>query len=71
MFSDKTGTLTENVMAFKKCSIDGQLFKDENGDLEGPINMDRSVRKFLEILALCHTVEVAPIRRSKSTKVVC
>ena len=57
-------------MAFKKCSIDGQLFEDEDGQLEGPTNMDRSVRKFLEILALCHTVEVAPKRISRSTKVI-
>ena len=33
LFSDKTGTLTENVMVFKKCSIDGQLFVDVNEHL--------------------------------------
>ncbi|XP_078379616.1 phospholipid-transporting ATPase ID-like isoform X2 [Oculina patagonica] len=26
VFSDKTGTLTQNVMTFKKCSINGRLF---------------------------------------------
>ena len=33
LFSDKTGTLTENVMVFKKCSIDGNLFKDVDKNL--------------------------------------
>jgi len=26
IFSDKTGTLTQNVMKFKRCSVDGQVF---------------------------------------------
>jgi P-type E1-E2 ATPase len=29
LFSDKTGTLTENIMIFRECSIDGALFKDQ------------------------------------------
>uniref|UniRef100_A0A8C4QUV2 Phospholipid-transporting ATPase n=1 Tax=Eptatretus burgeri TaxID=7764 RepID=A0A8C4QUV2_EPTBU len=36
VFSDKTGTLTQNIMAFNKCSIDGQLYGelyDKNGQL--------------------------------------
>ena len=28
IFSDKTGTLTQNVMTFNKCSINGQLYGD-------------------------------------------
>lgn len=26
IFSDKTGTLTQNIMAFKKCNIGGRTF---------------------------------------------
>lgn len=60
LFSDKTGTLTENVMVFKACSIGGVLFRDqcENLVCESPQGdyKERSVRRFLEVLSLCHTV---------------
>ena len=70
LFSDKTGTLTENIMVFKKCSIDGVLFKDQDGILlcENEDYNERSVRKFLEVLSLCHTVQVAPKIPTNSTK---
>lgn len=28
IFSDKTGTLTQNIMTFNKCSINGRSFGD-------------------------------------------
>ncbi len=71
LFSDKTGTLTENVMIFKRCSIDGVLFKDDHDNLvcESPESLkERSVRKFLEVLALCHTVQ-ATKKSGKETSV--
>ncbi len=42
VFSDKTGTLTQNVMRFKRCSVDGSIFgapvvktgPDEDDDIE-------------------------------------
>lgn len=30
IFSDKTGTLTQNIMAFKKCTIAGRTFGKTN-----------------------------------------
>lgn len=31
LFSDKTGTLTENDMVFKRFSIDGRVFEESKG----------------------------------------
>uniref|UniRef100_A0A8C2P3A7 Phospholipid-transporting ATPase n=1 Tax=Capra hircus TaxID=9925 RepID=A0A8C2P3A7_CAPHI len=42
VFSDKTGTLTQNIMTFKKCSINGRIYGKRN--------------LFFLLLALCHTV---------------
>lgn len=33
MFTDKTGTLTENEMQFRECSINGTKYQEVNGKL--------------------------------------
>ena len=33
LFSDKTGTLTENVMQFHHCSVAGRNYKEVDGEL--------------------------------------
>lgn len=32
LFTDKTGTLTENLMVFKRCSIDGNIYMEKDCD---------------------------------------
>lgn len=32
LFSDKTGTLTENLMIFKRCFVDSQVYLEEDCD---------------------------------------
>lgn len=63
IFSDKTGTLTENAMKFKKCSIDGAIYGEERNaitdTLRGASISQRgieNIRLFMSVMSLCHTV---------------
>ncbi|XP_078475030.1 phospholipid-transporting ATPase IA-like isoform X1 [Lampetra fluviatilis] len=71
IFSDKTGTLTCNIMQFKKCSVAGVMYGNEAASLESikdgvctavmenlQCNHPTSavIRDFLTMMAVCHTV---------------
>ncbi|RWS29547.1 putative phospholipid-transporting ATPase IA-like protein [Leptotrombidium deliense] len=61
VLSDKTGTLTRNVMEFKQCSIAGTVFKEnEFSRIVDQLKTSQAnasyVREFLTLLAVCHTV---------------
>ncbi|KAL0880610.1 hypothetical protein ABMA27_001840 [Loxostege sticticalis] len=66
LFSDKTGTLTKNLMVFKACTIRGHVYEERDNRLydterfEEPVccnNID--IKFFFTILALCHTVQIS------------
>uniref|UniRef100_A0AAQ4P165 Phospholipid-transporting ATPase n=1 Tax=Gasterosteus aculeatus aculeatus TaxID=481459 RepID=A0AAQ4P165_GASAC len=64
VFTDKTGTLTENEMHFRECSINGVKYREVNGKLvpEG-MNDDSQLNLcellFLKAVSLCHTVQIS------------
>ena len=71
LFSDKTGTLTENEMTFKHFSLDDYVYTEkeneiyvlnENGDTTmattpEDVNNEK-FKRFFEILTLCHNVQL-------------
>ncbi|XP_066437894.1 phospholipid-transporting ATPase IG isoform X2 [Eleutherodactylus coqui] len=66
VFTDKTGTLTENSMEFIECCIDGYKYKETGDGLsvtDGPAGIYGRASKdreelFLRALCLCHTVQM-------------
>uniref|UniRef100_A0A8C1SL54 Phospholipid-transporting ATPase n=1 Tax=Cyprinus carpio TaxID=7962 RepID=A0A8C1SL54_CYPCA len=69
VFTDKTGTLTQNNMEFIECCIDGfqYRYRDTQSEVDGftvtdgPVNKLQQKEKeelFLRALCLCHTVQV-------------
>ncbi|XP_055368535.1 phospholipid-transporting ATPase IG isoform X3 [Betta splendens] len=69
VFTDKTGTLTQNNMEFIECCIDGIQYSPRDRSIEmdvtdGPVSklQQRAGREmeelFLRALCLCHTVQV-------------
>ncbi|MFT7818860.1 putative phospholipid-transporting ATPase IF isoform X1 [Arapaima gigas] len=70
VFTDKTGTLTENEMQFRECSINGVKFQEINGKLvpEGMTDdspdgytphLTEEEELFLKAVSLCHTVQIS------------
>uniref|UniRef100_A0A8C4UJY0 Phospholipid-transporting ATPase n=1 Tax=Falco tinnunculus TaxID=100819 RepID=A0A8C4UJY0_FALTI len=73
IFSDKMGTLTQNIMTFKKCCINGQRYDKFiwNKYADGKFSFydhylieqiksgkEPEIHKFFFLLAICHTVMV-------------
>ncbi|XP_064418351.1 phospholipid-transporting ATPase IF isoform X2 [Latimeria chalumnae] len=70
VFTDKTGTLTENEMQFRECSINGIKYQEINEKLvpegmredypDGPIQkFTQEEELFLKAVSLCHTVQIS------------
>ncbi|XP_059473121.1 phospholipid-transporting ATPase IF isoform X2 [Neocloeon triangulifer] len=70
LFTDKTGTLTENDMIFRRCSINSVCYEELNGHLRrydehssDPVKtmfaLPPEVEFFYLTLAACHSVQIA------------
>lgn len=65
IFSDKTGTLTENIMTFKKASLNGAVIDDSNNEgrllqmIENPIDKTskQAAALYLKVLVLAHSCQ--------------
>ena len=55
VFSDKTGTLTENKMVFRRCTIDGKDYAHTTRHSQGNVGM---IRELSATVAYCVPVNI-------------
>ncbi|XP_018352435.1 PREDICTED: probable phospholipid-transporting ATPase IF [Trachymyrmex septentrionalis] len=74
LFTDKTGTLTENLMVFRRCSVNGNVYMEKdcdgnlhllppNGNETEAIQLsswEGDIWHFMISISLCHLVQIAP-----------
>ncbi|XP_009802141.1 phospholipid-transporting ATPase 2 [Nicotiana sylvestris] len=72
ILTDKTGTLTENKMIFKRCFLGGTFYGNENGDALKDSELLKAVAagspdaiRFLIVMAICNTV--VPVQSKAGT----
>lgn len=55
LFSDKTGTLTENEMVFKQFCVDGTVYEEKFGEL---FRLGGSVPESIEVNSLINRLKI-------------
>ncbi|XP_043284852.1 phospholipid-transporting ATPase IF [Venturia canescens] len=83
LFTDKTGTLTENLMIFRRCFVDGKTYMEK--DCDGKIYLlpadgleanavrltswPTEIWHLMMSLSLCHSVHIAPEQLQSSVAI--